>query len=266
MATHQSGGPCRRHRRAMGRRRLLGSEHLNVSGNTFRRLTYGVWRVAGFDRCQRHSTIVGNPVRSGDPTGNRARTAISPPAGGARAVYATERWPERHHVRQRLGQPQFRQRWNIRLTTTDSSSGHHLLPSIGENWYYQIKANLAFDSPSAAMVVRCQHYQAAQWSPPTTGLVIIDRVSAGGSCWSRRTPMPSRSIAHRSRAPGTFTDGRNQIVIQRLRRTVGQCYRGRHTRRLVQRDRQTKRWIQRHAQVPLVRPPRRAGWAVTSQP
>jgi hypothetical protein len=134
-----------------------GVNHLNVVGNTFRCLNYGVWQDGRILTVAKHSTIVGNrfedlvdPTTALDPSNPN-----SPPAGSARGVYMTSNddlngimsfsASSNSFVNER-NDPTYEYGFYIQ--------GAVFLPSVGENWYYDIKkASLAIVKPSAAMSV-----------------------------------------------------------------------------------------------------------------
>jgi hypothetical protein len=197
-----------------------GVEHLNVSGNTFRRLTYGVWQDSRILTVAKHSTIVGNRFEDlGDPTKEPdPNNPISPPAGSARAVYMTSNGGPNGVMSVSASGNSFVNEWN-------DPTYHYAFffqdtvfcPSIGENWYYQIKkANLAFDSPSSAMVVALPALSSRAVVSAAYGpSVIIDPglsgrfmlVASNTNAFTINSPSISGTKA-------TFTDGTEiEIVI-----------------------------------------------------
>ena len=133
-----------------------GVNHLNVSGNAFRRLTYGVWQDSRILTAAKHSTIVGNRFEDlADATTDLDPANPDSPPRSARGVYMTSNGGPNGIMSVSASGNSFANEWN------DPSYEYAFYfqntvfyPSVGENWYYQIKrANLAIDRPSAAMVV-----------------------------------------------------------------------------------------------------------------
>jgi hypothetical protein len=133
-----------------------GLTHLNVCGNTFRRLSYGVWQDSSLLTIAKHSTIVGNRFEDlADPTTDPPNHPLWPPSGSARAVYMTSHGglnpiqsvsaSGNSFVNEANG-PSYEYGFYF--------EGAVLRPSVGENWYYQSKkADLAFNSLSAPATV-----------------------------------------------------------------------------------------------------------------
>ena len=147
-----------------------GLTHLNICGNTFRRLTYGIWQDNGLLSVARHTTIVGNrfedlrdPTTDPDPS-----SPVFPPAGSARAVYINGGPADRDGIMSvSASGNSLVNEWNDPTYEYGFYfQGKLFYPSVGENWYYQIKtANIAFDKPSEKMVVSL---------PPLSNRVVVE--------------------------------------------------------------------------------------------
>ena len=161
----------------------FGLTHLNVCGNTFRRLSYGVWQDCSLFTIAEHSTIVGNRFedladRTTDPDPHHP---LWPPSGSARAVYMTSNGS-------RNGILSVSASGNSFVNSSDEPTYHYgfylqemvFYPSVGENWYYEIKiANLAFDKPSTAMVASLPPLSTRAIVHPIFGLFVTIDLGLG---------------------------------------------------------------------------------------
>jgi hypothetical protein len=164
-----------------------GLTHLNVCGNTFRRLAYGVWQDGKILTVAKHSTIVGNRFEDlANPTTNPdPNNPIWPPAGSARAVYMTSNGGPNGIMSVSASSNSFVNELN------DPSYDYGLYfqdtvfyPSVAENWSYQLKqAYLAFNEPSTAMVASL---------PPLSNRGIVTVAVASGPAVSIDLGLGSR--------------------------------------------------------------------------
>jgi len=133
-----------------------GLTHLNVSGNTFRRVTYGVWQDSSLLTIASHSTIVGNRFEDlADPTTDPPNFPLWPPSGSARGVYMASHGglnpiqsvsASGNSFVNEANEPSYEHGFFF--------EGAVLRSSVGENWYYQIKrTDLTFDALSAPATV-----------------------------------------------------------------------------------------------------------------
>jgi hypothetical protein len=147
-----------------------GLTHLNVAGNTFRRLAYGVWQDGRILTVAKHSTITGNRFEDlADPTTDPepGNPIYRPPAGSARGVYVTSDGGPDGIMSVSAAANSFVNEWDHPTYQYGFYfRGTVFRPSVGENWYYLMKtAELAFDQLSAATVVSL---------PPLANRAVVD--------------------------------------------------------------------------------------------
>jgi Pectate lyase superfamily protein len=126
-----------------------GLTHLNVIGNEFRQMRYGVWQdCLNLATIAKHSSIVGNRFEDfADPTHHASATAVG--------VFYTSNGAQPGIKSVNIAHNHFVNEWNhasykygIYLDNTI------FFPSIGENWYYQIKSlNNGWGPMSAVAVI-----------------------------------------------------------------------------------------------------------------
>jgi hypothetical protein len=146
-----------------------GLTHLNTCGNTFRRLSYGVWQDSSLLTVAKHSTIVGNRFEDlANLTADPPNNPLWPPSRSARAVYMASHGGTNPIQSVSASGNSF-------VNEANESSyeygfyfeGACLQPSVGENWYQIKKANLAFDTLNNATVVSL---------PPLTNRAVVNPV------------------------------------------------------------------------------------------
>jgi hypothetical protein len=198
-----------------------GLTHLNVSGNTFRHLAYGVWQDNQILTVAKHSTIVGNRFEDlADPTTDPdPKNPTFPPAGSARAVYMSSSGGPSGIMSVSASGNSFVNEWNhptyeygfyLLDTVVHPSAGENWYPSVGENWYFQIrKTNLAIDKPSGAMVVRLPPLSSRAVVSSAYGPAVTIDPSLGGRFMIVVTDMNAFVIdtPQISGSQATFVDG-----------------------------------------------------------